>query len=171
MTVITFYMIKKKFSSPPVSCFHGLYICLSALALLFGGMIYILFRPSEPVFFNWILDAGFDTWFNMTRHGSLPLGHLLPGWFVYSLPNGFWAFAYALIITAIWSGSKSWLKYIWMATIPILVLGYEMLQYPGIIPGTFCIQDMALGIAGMVTGIIIGLKTIKSNHYEKTIKY
>jgi hypothetical protein len=132
-----------------------------------GGIIYILFRVSEPVFFNWIHTFGLNNWLESVRHFSHSLRLLLPEWIVFSLPNGLWAFAYALIITGIWRGNKSWLKYYWMATIPILVFGYEILQYPGIIPGTFCFQDLTLGTVGMTTGIIIGLKIIKPYNHEK----
>jgi len=55
-----------------------------------------------------------------------------------------------------------------MASIPVLVLGYEILQYAEIIPGTFSIQDIALGMIGLITGIKIGITIIKSDNYEKT---
>jgi hypothetical protein len=151
-----------------VKYFKGSYFCLSAIALLAGGIIYILFRTSKPVFFNWISSVGLDGWLNSARNRSLSLTPLLPDWIVFSLPNGLWAFAYALLITAIWSGSKSPLRYFWMASIPLLVLGYEILQLAGIIPGTFCIQDVALGIAGSTIGIIVGTKIIKPDYHEKT---
>jgi hypothetical protein len=60
------------------------------------------------------------------------------------------------------------LRYFWFASIPLLVLGYEFLQYAGVIPGTFCIQDIALGIAGIIIGIIVGIKIIKPNYHENT---
>jgi hypothetical protein len=85
---------------------------------------------------------------------------ILPKWIVYSLPNGLWAFAYALLITGIWSDSKSCVKYFWMGSIPVLVLGFEILQYPGIIRGTFSMQDIALGIAGITVGIIVGMYNV-----------
>ncbi|KPL20420.1 MAG: hypothetical protein AMS23_10985 [Bacteroides sp. SM1_62] len=111
-----------------------------------------------------------DSWLNLARHNSLSLDLLLPEWFVYSLPNGLWAFAYALLITVIWSGSRTWLRYFWMASIPVLVLGYEVLQYAMIIPGTFCIKDIALGIAGLSLGIFAGYKLSESNKHEKVFK-
>jgi hypothetical protein len=153
--------MKRKFHYLTAKYFNGFYFWLSAIALLAGGIIYILFRTSEPVFFNWIRAAGLDNWLSFARNSSLSLTPNLPGWIVYSLPNGLWAFSYALLIIAIWSDSKSWLKYFWMASIPLLVLGYEILQYPKIIPGTFCIQDLILGIAGLTIGIIVGIKIIK----------
>jgi hypothetical protein len=148
----------------------GIYVMLSAFALLLGGIIYIFFRPSEHVFFDWIRAAGLDHWFNLAREWSLSSGLLLPEWIVYSLPNGLWAFAYASLITMIWGKSKSWLKYLWMASIPVFVLGYEVLQYAMIIPGTFSIQDMVFGIAGLIIGIIVGSIIFKTTDHEKAIE-
>jgi hypothetical protein len=159
--------MKKQFYLFSANWYNRSYICISTLALLLGGIIYILFRVSEPLFFQWIRAAGSDKWFDIARQNLLPLGQHLPEWIVFSLPNGLWAFAYALLITGIWSGSKSWLRYCWIASIPLLVLGYEVLQFPGIIPGTFSIQDIALGITGLTSGIFVGIKTTKSNHHEK----
>jgi hypothetical protein len=148
--------------------FNRFYIYLSVLALLMGGLIYILFRASEPVFFDWIRAIGLDSWINFARSKSLSSSLHLPAWIVFSLPNGLWAFAYAFLITGIWWGIRSWLKYFWMASIPVLVLGYEILQYAGVIPGTFCMQDIALGIVGATVGIIAGIKTTKLHYHEKT---
>ena len=130
----------------------------------------MLFRTSEPIFFNWISAAGLDSWFSVARQRSLSLNLHLPEWIVFSLPNGLWAFAYALLITGIWSDSKSWLRTFWMASIPLLVIGFEILQYLGIIPGTFCIHDIALGMAGLITGILVGIRTIKPNNHEKAFE-
>ncbi len=124
-------------------------------------------RDRRKVFFGWISAVGLDQLFNLARHHPISGSLHPPQWIVFSLPNGLWAFAYAMVITGIWSESKSWLKYIWMASIPVLVLGFEVLQYAGIIRGTFCIQDLALGVAGLILGTFIGIKIIKSNNPEK----
>lgn len=147
--------------------YTGYYILLSTASLLLGGIIYLLFRPLKVLFFNWIRAVGLESQLNLVRLKSLPISRYLPDWVVYSLPNGLWAFAYALLITVIWSGSKSWLRYFWMASIPVLVLGYEFLQYARIIPGTFCVQDIIVGLAGLIIGILVGLKTIKPQNHEK----
>ena len=150
---------------------HRLYIFLSGLAIFIGGLIYILLRPSEHLFFGWISMAGLEQWMSPARSVSPALGQLFPEWLVFSLPNGLWSFAYALLITRIWSGSRSWLKYFWMATIPVMVLGFEILQQSGTIPGTFSLSDLAFGISGMVLGVFSGsLKTkTKTNNNDKTI--
>jgi hypothetical protein len=150
---------------------HRLSIFLSSLAIILGGLIYILFRPSEHIFFRWISLSGLGHLISPARSLSQVFCRLLPEWFVYSLPNGLWAFAYALLITGIWSGSRSWLKYFWMASIPLVVLGFEILQFPGIIPGTFCFQDIVMGLMGLILGILIGnTKTKNNNYHEKTFE-
>jgi hypothetical protein len=160
--------MKKEFLYLSAKYINRCYIYLSVLALFLGGVIYILFRASEPVFFNWIRAIGLDSWLHLARGKSLSSSLHLPAWIVFSLPNGLWAFAYAFLISGTWWGIRSWLKYFWMASIPLLVLGYEIFQYAGIIPGTFCMQDIALGILGMTAGIIAGIKTTKLHYHEKT---
>jgi hypothetical protein len=162
--------MKKKLLCLSANRYNRFYIYPSILALLLGGIIYILFRASEPVFFSWIRALGLDSWLNFARHKTLSSDFHLPAWIVYSLPNGLWAFAYAFLITGIWWGIGSWLKYVWMASIPLLVLGYEILQYAGIIPGTFCMQDLALGIAGLTTGILAGIFTTKPKNHESAFE-
>ena len=143
---------------------------LSIFALSLGGIIYIFFRPSEHVFFAWIRAVGLSHWLTLARESSITSVLPLPELFVYSLPGGLWAFAYALLITIIWGGSRSWLRYLWMASIPILVLGYEVLQYAMIIPGTFSMPDIVIGITGLLIGIIVGIKTTKPKNDEKAFE-
>jgi hypothetical protein len=159
--------MKRKFPSLSTGYFNLIYICLSAFALLAGGFIYIIFRSSEPLFFSWINSTRAIHWINIIRNSSLSLSKVLPEWIVYSLPDGLWAFSYSLLITGIWSRSKSLLRYFWFASIPLLVLGFEFLQFSRLIPGTFCLQDIALGIAGIFIGILVGIKIIKPDYHEK----
>jgi hypothetical protein len=158
--------MNRKFNFLSTFSFNWLLVIISAIALSAGGMVYIFFRPFEHVFFRWISTIGFESWLNQARNSSLPSRLLVPQWVVYSLPDGLWAFAYALLITVIWKGSNSRIKLFWMVSIPLLVLGYEILQLAGIIPGTFCIQDIAFGITGLTIGITVGT-IIKQNYHEK----
>lgn len=139
-------------------------------AIIIGGMIYLLFHSSEKVFFSWIRSSWLDNFLTLTRNTSLGITPQLPSWIVYSLPDGLWAFSYALFITGIWWKSGSWLKYPWIATIPLLVIGSELLQYTGSIPGTFCFQDLTFEILGIITGIGLAIKTTKYHNHETTFQ-
>jgi hypothetical protein len=133
---------------------------IAILALIFGALIYILGRSSDFVFFAWLDTVGLGDWINYLRSFSQPLSSHLPDWIVFSLPDGLWAFAYSLIIVEIWLGSQSILKYFWFASIPLLVIGHEVFQYFGLIPGTFSFPDLAFETAGIIAGILI--KIIKT---------
>ncbi len=142
-----------------------------ALALILGGLIYIFLRPSEAIFFNWLKSIGFYERLMPLRLNFIHLSKSLPAWFIYSIPNGLWAFAYSLFITCIWWYNKNWVKIIWISSIPLLILGFEVLQFTETIPGTFCWQDIFFGALGLTLGIIVGIKPKYKHNYEnKRIK-
>jgi hypothetical protein len=133
-------------------------LALAGSSLILGAMLYVMLRSADPVFFRWIRFLGFGDKLTNLREHSLTWVHIFPSWFIYSLPNGLCAFAYTLIVFAIWLGSSFWVRYIWYATIPLLVFGFELLQLTGIISGTFCLWDMAFGAGGIFIGWLINNK-------------
>jgi hypothetical protein len=142
---------------------HLLIYALSAVSVFLGGVIYILYRPEKAGFFKVFDFIGLEKWSDLVREKTISVGQYLPEWFVYTLPNGLWAFAYSLLIMTIWRRSKSLLKYFWFATIPVLIFGFELLQSTGTIPGTFATGDIISGFAGIIAGIL----TIKIYRHEK----
>jgi len=142
---------------------------MASLSVLMGGMIYILFRSSDILAFQWLNRIGMDEWIHDIRSSEMGSRLTLPQWFIYSLPNGLWAFAYALIISSLWIRQSSWIKWVWLSTIPILVMGFEMLQYLNLLPGTFSLSDLLSGIAGIVFGVLLGIKLQKNKKYENAL--
>ena len=140
---------------------------IAGIAVFTGGMIYVLCRPSDYSFFQWIRSMGFDGALSFLRIHSLPNGSQLPEWIVFSLPDGLWAFAYTLLILTIWFNSKSSWKYLWYATIPALTIGSEILPWQGIIPGTFCLSDLVIIVCGLIAGILTANINLKQSRHEK----
>lgn len=130
-------------------------IAISMLALLAGGSFYLFLRNGDFVFHHWIEAIWPEVPINQLILEIPEPGERYPLWVIYSLPNGLWALAYTLLITTIWWKQQTILKYFWMGSIPVLVVGFELLQYTGCMRGTFCTDDLALGIAGMVFGVLI----------------
>ena len=132
-------------------------LLLATAAILGGSAIYLLLRPRELLFFQWIglRDPGWLSRFT------------LPDWIIYSLPDGLWAFACALLISALWSDSRTRLRIFWLAVIPVFVLGFECSQLLPQIPGTFDPVDIAFCCAGLVLGICIGDLKPKLTHHEE----
>ena len=46
------------------------------------------------------------------------------------------------------------MKYFWFMSIPVLVLGFEVLQLTGDLKGTFCWSDMFWGVLGITFGLL-----------------
>jgi hypothetical protein len=158
--------IEMDYSAPDHS--RRLVFFLSAVALLGGGSIYLFLRPGDLVFHNWIRAAGLDGYTPPGHYSTLWIRHF-PEWFIYSLPGGLWAFAYALIINGIWWESHSLRKYFWMATVPVLVIGFELLQGAGLLRGTFCFTDLALGIVGLGLGMVFCMSLLKKKPHENML--
>lgn len=131
--------------------------CLYAgafLSVFFGGLVYVFWRPDSLRLFGWIGALGLRNPVELLRSFFDPLYCYLPEWFVFSLPNGLWAFAYALLISHLWRDVKSPLRYFWLGSIPVVGMGYEMSQYLGIISGTFCLGDLAFSACGIGFGVL-----------------
>lgn len=64
-------------------------------------------------------------------------------WIKYSLPDGLYSAAYILIIDAIWWKENSIVKFIIISLIPVVTICSELLQYYGLVKGTFDMYDLA----------------------------
>lgn len=139
----------------------------SFISLILGMAIYILFRPPELLFFDWVNNTGLYGSLESIRSKSVLWNSFLPDWFIFSLPNGLWAFSYSLLMIFLWSKSTAVIKYFWIGSIPLVVFGFELLQFSGNLPGTFCRHDLIFLAVGMGGGILLGTKTTKNKNHEK----
>ena len=142
-------------------------IFISAIALLAGGSIYVFLRPGSFVFHRWLQPVGMEGIVERGNSISRGIADNLPDWLLYSLPDGLWAFAYALLITGIWAGSSSPLRFFWYASIPVLILGFEFLQALEMIPGTFSITDLIFSMGGIGMGIITTMILVSGNRCHR----
>lgn len=125
------------------------------LPVILGGLIYLLLRPSSIVFYGWLEYFNVYTPIYNLRLNLLAYLPVFPSWFIYSLPNGLWAFSYTAIILNLWANRTESIKYFWFSTIPIICMGYEVMQYMGLIRGTFCFTDLSFCFLGMALGVIM----------------
>lgn len=66
----------------------------------------------------------------------------MAAWVRYSLPDGLYCAAYILIIDAIWKKDNCLIKYIIISLVPIVTISSELLQYFGLVKGTFDVNDL-----------------------------
>jgi len=137
--------------------FKGYVYFYGLSAVILGGLIYLLFYPADIYLYHWLEIINLDKIIHLVRNYTLQAYPYMPEWIVFSLPNGLWAFAYAIIITYLWWSKISPFKYFWLSSIFALGIGYELLQYLEVIPGVFCYYDLFLCLAGVSLGMIMGV--------------
>jgi hypothetical protein len=106
---------------------------LSALATIVGGLIYVEFRPTTLYVFDWLEWVGIESY----RIGSsLPASrHPAFDFFVYSLPNGLWVYAFTLALGAVWTRIEL-KRTAWLAIPTLVAFTGETGQLVGLVPGT-----------------------------------
>ena len=115
-------------------------IGLALLLLVIGGGIYLLMRQPVMLMHKVASELGIGTLIDKGR--MLVQGWQLPEWMIFSLPGALWSTAYILIIDALLSRSPSWRRFAVAAFIPLVGIVSELLQFVGLLPGTFDALDI-----------------------------
>ena len=112
---------------------------LGMMMLLIGGMTYLLFRPQTLLMFH-VTDAiGLSAAINSMREG---ISSQLPEFIIYSLPGALWAAAYILTTEYFLYRQSVKTRILVAGIIPIIGAVSELLQFTGLLPGTFDVADL-----------------------------
>ena len=112
----------------------------SVVALVAGGMIYILGRPRTLLLF-WVADhIGLRRTFDALR-AAHPLEGW-PEWAVYSLPGGLWSLSYILLVDVLASRLSTTMRVTLAGVIPLMGVLSELFQRVGWLPGTYDQTDL-----------------------------
>ena len=115
-------------------------LSFAVLMLLCGSGIYLLFRSKSLYIYKWCATIGLSDTINSLRFA-------VSDWDVsefikFSIPDGLYCAAYILIIDAIWHKETEWMKYAIIFFVPFVTISSEVLQYFGIVRGTFDYRDL-----------------------------
>jgi len=118
-------------------------IFIRLFPVLFGGMIYIIFRSDQLLMFSWLRSVN-------EVHSVNNFGNTLHvfHWFKYSLPDGLWLFSYTALMLEIWKNRINKQSFFWIFSLPCMALLSEFLQLFKVIPGTFDLIDLIFYILG-----------------------
>ena len=109
--------------------------------MLFGGLIYIFFRSTNLLMFDWFKYIGIYNYILFFRN-YIELS-FLPNWIIYSIPDGIWIYSLTSFMIIIWGKEKKkWPKIVWLSMGPVLGIGAEIGQLLSIIPGHFDLIDL-----------------------------
>lgn len=115
-------------------------IILGVVFLVCGCAIYLLFRCKSLNIYHWCMLLGLSDTIDSLRYVVQDWN--MAAWVRYSLPDGLYCAAYILIIDAIWKKDNCLIKYIIISLVPIVTISSELLQYFGLVKGTFDVNDL-----------------------------
>jgi len=138
------------------------------LPISIGTLIYLLFRPTHLTVFHWVERLGSYSLILKARV-LFDIGYYMPEWFIYSLPNGLWAYSFMFFMSFIWGDAKSLSKTFFIVLVVVLTVGSELGQLLGLVPGTFCLVDMFFYTFGLFTGFFLSKLYSKGDMFNEKV--
>ena len=89
------------------------------ILLFIGSMIYLSFRSTPLLLFEWCRFLGLDCYINFFR--SFVCKIQPSNFIIYNLPGGMWLLSYMLLINVIWANEKGSIYYrLFLYSLPII---------------------------------------------------
>jgi hypothetical protein len=129
---------------------------LALAALLAGSALYILFRPTSILLFQWADSLALMDRVGVARgHASVWRG-VVPDWVIFSLPFALWVFSYLLLVDVRWTGQSAVWRGVYFWIVPIIAVAAELAQAAQVLPGHFDPVDLMAII--LATCLALGLR-------------
>lgn len=136
---------------------------LIPLSLILGLLIYLGWRDTSHPFYRKAVALGWASEVDQFRAG---IGSTdMPAWFIFSLPDGLWMFAFVLFMMVLWDFRFAGQGKFWILAAIITGISFEISQALTSVMGNFDWVDMAWIMVGAVLPVL--LFTNKSKSYEK----
>lgn len=142
----------------------------SVTPLTLGTLIYLLWRSESLTVFGWLKMIHLSGVVSIVRHYLSSWAVHLPGWFLYSLPDGLWLYSATAGIGGLWLDDWRTEAWLWVSAPLALGCAIEMGQFTSTVPGTFSAADLAAYFFGCVLAwISINANRAKGNQNEPKI--
>lgn len=141
----------------------NIFFISSTVSLVFGTLIYVLFRTSNLKIFSWFETMGIKLLETNLRNWTVLITPKLPQWFLFSFPDSLWVFSYVCLMLGIWKGIISSLNIIWMIIVPFVAVCSELGQLTGFVQGTFDLLDIIFYTLGSVMPLFLFKQSITYN--------
>ncbi|MDR3723608.1 MAG: hypothetical protein P4K83_03875 [Terracidiphilus sp.] len=125
------------------------------LPVLTGGGIYSLWRSKALLVFTWYRWVGLNGPMLSLRAYLAGVKHLIPGFILYSLPDGLWVYAFTSLMGCIWfRDPRSSAKLFWTLLPVSMAVVAEIGQGFRLVPGTFDWADMFSYLAAWALAMV-----------------
>lgn len=132
-----------------------------SLPLLLGGLIYVSFRSTTLLMFDWFDHLGLSDQITYLRRQVLqyrPNNDII----IYSLPGALWVFSF---LGFVWVYPKESRRASMFAILVAFVsIGIEIMQIFSTNLGSFCFNDLFLNLVAI---LIFLITFVKKKYYEK----
>ena len=122
---------------------------LALTSITLGGLIYLAYRPLTLLMFDVLQSCHLMEMIAPLRSSCPPI----PDWAMYSLPDGLWVFTYIVYIGTVNHFRLTTRCKLMLPVLPAIGICSELLQYWGLMPGTFDVNDLAVYAIGTVSGL------------------
>lgn len=129
------------------------FLLVVVLPLVVGGLIYILLRTDTLLMFQWADALSLTIPISRGRAAAAPLLPWVPGFVLFSIPDGVWVFSATAFFARLWHDGPLWARMLWIGMAPAMAIGGELGQLVGLVPGTFDVLDL-LAYAGATLGAL-----------------
>jgi len=122
---------------------------------LFGTAIYLLWRSKTILMFSWLRFVGLYAQVVALRAECAGVKHLIPGFILYSVPDGLWLYSFTVLMGLIWFNEpRRSIRAFWIVLPVLLAVCSEFAQRFRLIPGTFDWWDVVSYIASWVPAVV-----------------
>ncbi len=133
----------------------NLFLCHVILPIIFGGIIYLLFRSDSLMMFHWTDAIGLKPVLDNMRDYCMTIQINNMNWFFFSLPDGLWVYSFTSFMLIVWGSEFSKHSLFWISIGPILAMGGEIGQALGLVRGTFDPSDLLLCLIGSTLPLVL----------------
>ncbi len=123
--------------------------------ILIGGFMYLAWRPTTLIVFDWFDALGFSGAVQAIRAVAAPWKGIIPDWVLFSLPDALWSYAFTCGLCFVWAKKRCWQRSFWIFVPLVLSIGIECLQVAGFLNGTFDWIDLCLSSAACILALIL----------------
>ena len=125
--------------------------------LIIGSYIYLKFRSETLLMFKWAETFGLNDAISSIRGSSSVLNSHQMKYVVFSVPFGMWVISFCCFIGAIWHKDSSVTAIIWRLFAPAIAISSELLQFLGLLPGTYDTNDLLMLIFSTIIGFTFSI--------------
>ncbi len=134
---------------------RALKIFAGLIFLLIGSYLYLKFRSETLLMFKWAKDLGLDFIVSSIRGSFEELNSDRMEYIIFSAPFGLWVISFSCFIGAIWHKDNSLSAIILRLFVPVIAISSELLQFVGLLPGTYDTNDLLVLIVSTIIGLVI----------------